>query len=167
MGVFQALSEDHPSTRGCLKACLPAQTRPNKPHTRPKWRDGGSLAKTMPSGYPVKILRIKRPPCVIWVFQEKSCFLSSMTHAGIKFQDVFISGCHFMQASPECGINSPIHQKIHVMYKGNIIHSVREVCREAHRSTFRISTPLSLFLCISMSFSSPRKVIIWHFDPLQ
>ncbi len=46
-GVFQAISEDDPSTWGYFKDCLPAQTSPNKPNARPKWRDGGSLANTM------------------------------------------------------------------------------------------------------------------------
>ncbi len=67
MGVFQALSEDHPSIRGSFKDCLPAQTRPNKPNARPKWRDGGSLAKTMMPGPSFFIecicfLRLLTPP---------------------------------------------------------------------------------------------------------
>ena len=41
------ISEDHPSIRGYCKDCLPAQTHPNKPNASPKWRDDGSLAKTM------------------------------------------------------------------------------------------------------------------------
>ena len=50
-GVFQALSENYPSTiehfRDCLPAQIPPKSRPNLPNIRPKWRVGRSLAKTM------------------------------------------------------------------------------------------------------------------------